>query len=93
MLITVPADLEETIREKVESGEYDDPSAVIRAAMRLLERRDQKLQELRALVAEAQASIERGDGRELTPELWEEIERDVDEAIQLGLRPSPHVCP
>jgi putative addiction module CopG family antidote len=50
--LRVPADLEERIRQKVESGEYDDAVAVIRAAMRLLDRRDAQLQKLRALVAE-----------------------------------------
>jgi putative addiction module CopG family antidote len=93
MSMTVPADIEETIRRKVASGEYDNPSDVIRTAVRLLERRDRQLQELRALVAEGLASIERGEGRAWTPELMEEIERDVDEAIRLGLKPSPDVCP
>jgi putative addiction module CopG family antidote len=51
MSIHVPADLEESIRQKVDSGQYDDPSEVIRAAMRLLDKRDRRLQELRAMVA------------------------------------------
>jgi antitoxin ParD1/3/4 len=93
MSISVPADLEERIREKVESGQYDDPSEVIRAAMRLLDTRDRKLHELRALVAEGLASIERGEGREWTPELMEEIDREADEMIRLGLPPDPNVCP
>lgn len=67
MAIHVPADLEERIQQKVESGDYDDPSAVIRAAMRLLDRRDQRLQELRASIAEGLAAIERGEGIELPP--------------------------
>ncbi len=93
MPIHVSPDLEERIREKVESGQYDDPSDVIRAAMRLLDTRDRKLQELRALVAEGLAAAERGEAHELTPELWEEIEREADEMIRLGIPPDPHVCP
>ncbi len=69
MAIQLPVDLEEQIHQKVASGDYDDPSSVIRAAIRLLDKRDQRLQELRALVAEGIASVERGDVRELTPEL------------------------
>lgn len=93
MPITVPNDLEERIREKVASGQYDDPSAVIRAALRLLENRDRQLSELRALVADGLASIERGEGIELTPEVWEEIEREAHERYRLGFQPKPDVCP
>jgi len=59
--IQLPADIEESIQRKVESGQYDDPSAVLRAAIRLLDNRDRRLQELRASVAEGLAAIERGD--------------------------------
>jgi antitoxin ParD1/3/4 len=93
MSISVPADLEETIREKVESGQYDDPSDVIRAAMRLLEKRDQRLQELRTSIEEGIAAIERGEGIELTAEVWEEIEREAHERARLGHQPKPDVCP
>lgn len=93
MPMTVPQDLEERIRQKVESGQYDDPSAVIRAAIRLLDNRDKQLQELRASIAESLAAIERGEGREWTPELMDEIEREADEMIRLGLPPHPDVCP
>jgi antitoxin ParD1/3/4 len=93
MSLTVPADLEETIREKVQSGLYDDPSEVIRAAMRLLDKRDRQLQELRVSIAEGLAAAERGEARELTPELWDEIEREADEMIRLGVPLNPDVCP
>ena len=93
MAIQLPADLEEQIRQKVASGEYDDPSAVIRAAIRLLDKRDQRVQELRALVAEGLASIDRGDVREWTPELLEEIEQNADEQLRRGIPPESHVCP
>jgi antitoxin ParD1/3/4 len=93
MSIHVPADLEESIREKVESGQYDDPSDVIRAAMRLLNRRDRRLQELRASVAEGLAAIERGEVDEITPELMANIDREADEQIRLGVPPDPDVCP
>lgn len=93
MSIYVPADLEERIHEKIESGQYDDPSDVIRAAIRLLDKRDRKLQELRALVAEGLASAERGEVDELTPELMARIDREADEMIRLDIPPDPHVCP
>jgi putative addiction module CopG family antidote len=93
MSVVVPADLEAVIRQKVESSLYEDPAEVIQAAVRLLDKRDQQLEKLRALVAEGLATLERGEGKELTPELWEEIERAADEQIRLGIPPDPDVCP
>ena len=93
MAIQVSPDLEARIREKVESGDYEDPSEVIQAALRLLDKRDRQLAELRASIAEGLAAAERGEARELTPELWEEIEREADEMIRLGVPPHPDVCP
>jgi putative addiction module CopG family antidote len=91
--ILVPADLEESIQQKVASGDYDDPSEVIRAALSLLEIRDQRLAEVRALVAEGLASVERGEVRELTPELMEQISQEASELARRGVPPPPHVCP
>lgn len=93
MAIQLPADIEESIQRKVESGQYDDPSAVLRAAIRLLDNRDRRLQELRASVAEGLAAIERGDVVEFTPELMAKIDREADEQIRRGLPPDPDVCP
>ncbi len=93
MVIQVSPDLEARIREKVESGEYADSSAVIRAAMRLLDKRDRELRELRVSIAEAQAAIARGEGIELTPEVWDEIEREAHERFLMGCQPKPDVCP
>jgi len=91
--IQLPADIEESIQRKVESGQYDDPSAVLRAAIRLLDNRDRRLQELRASVAEGLAAIERGDVVEFTPALMAKIDREADEQIRRGLPPDPDVCP
>lgn len=93
MVIQIPADLDEQMYRKVESGQYDDPTAVLRAPMRLLDSRDQRLARLRASVAEGLAAIERGEGIEWTPELMDELEREADERIRLGLQPKPDVCP
>jgi antitoxin ParD1/3/4 len=93
MVIQIPTDLEESIRAKAESGLYHDPSEVIRTAMCLLDRRDQRLQELRASIQEGLAAIERGEGREWTPELMEEISQEASKRARLGVVPKPDVCP
>jgi antitoxin ParD1/3/4 len=58
--VRLPAALEEYIQSKVTSGLYDDPSAVIGDALRLLKRQDeldrQKLETLRAAIAAGAAS-------------------------------------
>ena len=57
---------EAMIREKVASGRYANASEVVREALRRLEEDDEKLQRLRAMIAEADASFERGEGIEIT---------------------------
>ena len=93
MVIQVPTDVAESIRQKVERGLYDDPEAAIRMALRLLDKRDQRLEELRASIAEGIAAIERGEGKELTPELMEQISQEASRRARLGMAPKPDVCP
>ena len=57
---------EAMIREKVASGRYANASEVVREALRRMEGEDDSIEELRALIAEADASFERGDYTEVT---------------------------
>lgn len=93
MVIEVPTDVAARIRQKVESGLYDDPGAVMRAALRLLDKRDQELEGLCASIAEANAAIDRGEGYELTPELMEQISQAASRRARLGMVPKPDACP
>jgi antitoxin ParD1/3/4 len=93
MTIHVPADLEADIRQKVDSGRYEDPSEVIREGLRLIDARERRAQILRASVANGLAAIERGEGSELTPALLDEIDREADEQLRLGVPPKLDVCP
>ncbi len=92
MIIHVPADLDASIRERVERGDYPDATEVIRTAMRLLAARERRIEEIRTSLAEGIASIERGDGIELTPELLDEIEREVEDRVRRGEMPKPDIC-
>lgn len=92
-VIHVTPEIEADIRQRVEAGEYADETEMMRVALRLLDAREQLLQEIRASLAEAIASIECGEGIEWTPELMVEIRREVDERIRLGHMPNPDVCP
>ena len=53
------------IRAKVASGRYANASEVVREALRRMEVYDEKLERLRAKIAEADASFERGEGIEI----------------------------
>lgn len=92
MVMQLPADIEIKLRERVNTGRYDDENAVLRAALAALEAQeeDAKFQRARALIA---AGFAGEDAGELTPELWDEINRKVDDAFARGDTPSPRVCP
>jgi antitoxin ParD1/3/4 len=57
---------EEFIRTQVETGRYANASEVVREALRRYEIQEEKLDRLRAMVAEADAQFERGEGIEIT---------------------------
>lgn len=71
--ISLPRELEEYVDAKVLSGEYAHASEVVRDGLRLMMREEaEKLEWLRAAIAEGMADVERGD---VVPaeEAWEEI--------------------
>ncbi|MGH6858137.1 MAG: type II toxin-antitoxin system ParD family antitoxin [Methylocella sp.] len=67
--ITLPADMAQRIRSRVESGSYGSNSEVIREAMRLLEQREhereQRLTVIRAKIKEAEDDPVRIDAEEM----------------------------
>ncbi|HEY7032073.1 MAG TPA: ribbon-helix-helix protein, CopG family [Thermomicrobiales bacterium] len=93
MSLTLPADVAAKVREMVESGRYSDSGEALREAVDLLEERDRRLEWLRAAIAKSDEQIARGEGIPNTPELLDEIDREVDELIRRGHVPSPDVCP
>ena len=91
MSVTLMPETEKEIRRLVDSGRFPDADAVVHTALQVLnEQYETKLEKLRELV---RAGFESGPGRELTDELWEEMEREVDEAYQRGDEPPPFVRP
>ena len=89
MSVPLTPHAESRIRELVESGHYPDAAAVIDKALEALDAQEQaRFLKLRELV---RAGFEGGPGVELTDELWEEMEREVDEAYRCGDDPPPHV--
>jgi len=68
----VTPSIEERIQRQVESGRYADGTAVLERALDDLER-SENLRLLKALIAEAEEDIARGDVFEATPEFWDEV--------------------
>jgi putative addiction module CopG family antidote len=93
MTIQLPADVEALIRQKVASGRYPSAEEALSAAVRLLDVYDRRLLQLQAKIRIGLDELDRGEGRELTPELWDEIDREADEALRRGEPPDPDVCP
>jgi putative addiction module CopG family antidote len=92
MMIHLTPESEAVIRQKVASGRYASVDEALDAAIQLLDAHD-RLTRLRAAIAEGDAQLARGEGVELTPALWEEIEQEADEAERQGFPLNPDVCP
>ena len=76
MQVALNSEWEKLIEEKVRSGQYPTPEAVVEEALRLLKERDQAEDRLEALLQEAEDS---GEATEMTEEDWENIRREVHE--------------
>lgn len=83
---------EERIRRQVDSGRYEDAGAVVSKAVEMLERAE-NLRIVRALVAEAEESIARGEVYDMTDTFWEEIWAEADEEDRLGIPIPDHLKP
>lgn len=93
MSVTLAPQVEDQIRHWVETGAYPDANAVIRDALRLLEQQHDRFETLRAKIQGGLDQLDRGEGIPLTPELLDEIDREVDERLRRGDQPNPDVCP
>ena len=92
MNVSLTPELEAMIRQQVDSGRYDNASEVVREALQLLDERD-RLEHLRSLVLVGLEQAQRGELVEFTPELFEDIDRRVEERLLRGEEPDPDVCP
>jgi len=50
------------VNNQVEEGRYESTSEAVRAALRLLEERETKLENLRQILASGEAQLDRGEG-------------------------------
>lgn len=83
MAVQLSPESEETIRDLVTRGGYDDEEAVVAEALRVLVERD-KLERLRALIAVGDEQAARGEVVEWTPDFLERLKREAEEDERLG---------
>ena len=93
MAIQVPADIERAIRALVATGRFESEGDVMREAIRLLDRREQRIAEFRESIQNGLSAIERGEGIELTDDVWDRLDREARERIERGVEPDPDAWP
>jgi len=72
MVTKYPPQLEEDIQNLMETGEYDDTTDILARGVRLLARRREKAEHLRALLQVSIDQYERGEYREFSQDLLDE---------------------
>jgi Arc/MetJ-type ribon-helix-helix transcriptional regulator len=77
MQIEFTPEQREFVRRAVESGRYERPEDAVQAAMTLWVERERRRAEILAAVDIAKASIDRGDGIEITRESMRALAEDV----------------
>jgi Arc/MetJ-type ribon-helix-helix transcriptional regulator len=77
MEIRPSPDQEAFIRDAIASGRFDSAEAVGKEAMALWEERERRRLETLAMVAEAEASIARGEGIEIAQESMRKLAEEV----------------
>lgn len=80
-------DQEALIRAAIDAGRFDSAEEAVKEALALWEERERAtaLAELRASLDEAEASIDRGEGIEITPESMRQLVKDVMERCRARL--------
>lgn len=89
MPIALKPEIEKRIQEKVSSGAYPSPDAVIQAGLSLLDQRDRALAELRADLQIGIDQLDRGEGLEADAVFAEFEAKFGSSTHQVDLKMSP----
>lgn len=65
MTIEIPSDLQQFVHTVIDAGSYKDEAEVVGQALRLLQERQRRIDELRCEVQPALDRLDRGEGIEL----------------------------
>jgi len=92
MNVVLTPEMEALVQRKLNTGDYNNPSQVMQAALQLLDERD-RARRLNAALDRGDEQFRRGEVFEWTPELRDEMKQEAAEMARLGQRPNPDVCP
>ncbi|MGA3136388.1 MAG: hypothetical protein ABSC88_10390 [Terracidiphilus sp.] len=79
MEVELTSDQKAFARQAVEAGRLHSEEDAVEEALALWEERERRRVEFRATLDEARASLERGEGRAITPESMRELSAEVKE--------------
>ena len=80
MNVTLPPELEQRVREKIERGDYDNAEALVQEAVhRIIEEDEIDLDALRARLLHADTEIDRGEGLEFDEHTTKDLVADIRE--------------
>jgi Arc/MetJ-type ribon-helix-helix transcriptional regulator len=82
-------DPEALIRKAVAAGRFERPEDAVREALALWEERDRTLAEFRATLDEAEESLARGEGTEITRNSMRALTDDIIERTRARLAAEP----
>ena len=78
MNVTLTAEIEERVREKLARGDYHSAEALVQEAVhRLIEEEETDLQSLRQRLQRADAEIERGEGLEFDENTTKDLATEI----------------
>ncbi len=92
MNVSLTTELELMIRQRVDSGRYNNASEVVRDALRRLESHE-RLEHLRSLLSVGLEQERRGELIDFTHDWEDDLSRRVEERFLRGDVPNPDVRP
>ena len=82
MNVELTADQRALVQRAIESGRFSREEDAVQEALALWEERERRRLEILAMVDEAEASLARGEGREITEESMKALAEDVKQRMR-----------
>jgi putative addiction module CopG family antidote len=77
MSISLPSEFEQFVAQEIANGAYQSETEVVCAGLDLLQRREKRLQAIRAQVLPALERLDRGEGIELDDDSLDQFFADI----------------
>jgi len=82
MNVELTADQRAFVQRAIENGRFSREEEAVQEALALWEERERRRLEILAMVDEAEASLARGEGREITEESMKALAEDVKQRMR-----------